>query len=156
MSGAITCPNPRCSNPTNVQTIVFSGTSRTSPDSPRAKKRRRSVNRGLMQPRTMFATWGLAGGLSGLLIVVGLYLFAVAPTGQNGKSWDIAAIAAWVVAVALMIWSRWMLVHPRSRPTSDPDTARWSEVYFCGGCGNVFEPVSRRYVPLDQASKLFA
>ncbi len=155
MGVAITCPNPRCPNPRDVRSVVFSGTNRASPDSPRAKRQRRRANRRLMEPRTMFATWGIAGGLSGLLVVVGMYLLAFGPTVAGVHMRLIEAVSAWVAAAALMMWSRWANTHPRSTPQSNTQAGQLGEVYYCNGCGNVFEPTSGKYVPLDKANKLF-
>lgn len=156
MSGTITCPNPQCPQPTKVQYIVLSGTGSMSPNSARAKAQRRRVNRRLMEPRTMFATWGVAGGLSGLLVLVGMYLLAFGPTSSIPGTRLIEALAAWVVAAVLMVWSRRSLAHP-SVPTRFATSPRQQTgLYLCDGCGSVFEPVSGRFTPLERAGELFA
>lgn len=51
----------------------------------------------------MFATWGIAGGLSGLLVVLGIYLIIFGLT-RRGFNWeDGVALTAWAAAVPLMI-----------------------------------------------------
>lgn len=103
----------------------------------------------------MFATWGIAGGLSGLLVLVGMYLLAFGPTSSIPGARLIEALAAWVVAAALMIWSRRSLTSPRV-PAGVGTPRQQTSLYLCNGCGNVFEPVSGRFTPLEQAGELFA
>ena len=160
MSTSIVCPNPRCPQPSNVQRLVLSGTGSRSPDSARARSQRRTVNRRLMTPRTMFGQWGFAGGLSGLLILVGIYLMYFYLKYQ-GPSWQlIGGGAAWIVAVLLAAWSMYGHAHPGSSPVmrgrAEPKMPASADLYLCNGCGNVFEPVSGRFVPLDRAAELFA
>ena len=162
MSEAVVCPNPRCPQPTNAQRIVLSGTGSRSPDAARVRSQRRTVNRRLMEPRTMFGTWGVAGGVSGLLVLVGIYLIAFGPTGP-GQNWGLlGAIAAWVVAVVLGVWSSRSHTHP-ARPHdranavhAEPKAQQPIDFYLCNGCGNVFEPSSGRFVPLERAGELLA
>jgi hypothetical protein len=59
-----------------------------------------------MAPRTMFATWGIACGLSGLLVVLGIYLAAFGPT-RLGLNWGLGgALVAWVGAAAQLNWGQ--------------------------------------------------
>ena len=63
-----------------------------------------TANRRLMEPRTMLAIRGIAGGLSGLQIVLGIYLAAFGPT-RRGLIWGLGgALVAWVGAEELLNW----------------------------------------------------
>jgi hypothetical protein len=156
MSESVLCPNPRCPKPTDVQRIVLSGKGSASPNSARMRAQRRTVNRRLMEPRTMFATWGIAGGISGLLIVFGIYLIIFGLT-RRGFNWeDGVALAAWAAAVPLMIWSRHAHTRPASQTRPQPTPQRPTNLYYCNACNHVFEPLSGRFARLDEAENLFA
>lgn len=104
----------------------------------------------------MFATWGIAGGLSGLLVVLGIYLIIFGLT-RRGFNWeDGVALTAWAAAVPLMIWSRRARTRPASQTRAQPALQGSTDLYYCNACGHVFEPSSGRFAPLEQAAELLA
>lgn len=104
----------------------------------------------------MFSTWGVAGGFSGLLVVLGIYLIIFGLT-RRGFNWeDGVAIAAWVLAVPLMIWSRRAHTRPASQMRAQRAPQQPADLHYCNACGHVFDPISGRFAPLERADDLFA
>jgi hypothetical protein len=168
MNERIHCPNPVCPHPDAVQQVRAVAQSRYAsnpspaawhllPPDPPVDRRRPGWAVVATLLFELFALGGTAVVLIPFNVLVGHVQRTPALVSRLAPTFFFGVVAVGLMVVTVDGWRRQSARYERNNERYRRAHARWEELYYCNGCGSVFNPNEpSRFVPASRMRELLA